>query len=147
MNNLKKIMLGFLCLGFSSAYAFTPTQSNCETYINSLAPLNTNFFANNQSNIQACLEACPSLYGSSSDAATFSKIARCKKNLNTLSYIGENYLQNPQYANNNSVAPMMAPAPMQTAPAPAPSVPVAAAPAPAAPAQNEPGKPDQIKWF
>jgi hypothetical protein len=154
MNKTISILLSVACAGFSSAYAFTPSQASCDSYVNnSNVTLSSGYFESNASNIQACLQACPTIYGSGNDDATLKSISQCKQNLNTLNFIGEYYLQNPQYvsdSNSGSAGGFSAPQlNMQNSPAATPQSPVSMS-KPAAPAapQNNAAKPStQIKWF
>lgn len=148
MNNIQKIILGLACMSFGSAYAFTATQSSCAPYINNSGSALT---LNDAANIQACLQACPNIYGNGIDANTLQNIAQCKRNLSTLSFVNNASMQNMQSSNNNTGSNNFSAPPVQAS-VPAPSAPVSqAAPVtPAAPAitQNNSNKTNQqIKWF
>ncbi len=158
MNNIFKIMLGLACLSAGTAYAFTPSQSSCEPYVNSAGQLSSNYFLNNQPNIKACLSACSTIYGTGSDSATLKNISRCTRNLRTLSSVGNNTLFNAQLGNSgssNSIntvqAPVQVTQPVQVQPVQAtqpvePEVP-SAPPAPAPQQNNSEKTNQQIKWF
>lgn len=153
MNKFKKIILGFACMGLSGAYAFTATPESCEPYINSSK---SSLSVSDTPNIQACLQACPTLYGSGIDANTLHHIAACKRNLSTLSFVSAVSMQNMQsasgnMANNtfsapavqtqNTLAPSSAPMPQAAPVTPAPT------PAPIENNSNTKSTTQQIKWF
>jgi hypothetical protein len=157
MNNIKKIILGLACMGFGSAYAFTATQSSCESYINGSS--SNTFTINDAAKIHACLEACPTLYGNGVDANTLQNIMQCKRNLSALRFVSNVSMENMQNSASQTGNNTFTPAPVQaqnTVAPPAPSVPVSQ-PTPVAPAtpsapvttqNNSDNKSNnQIKWF